>query len=224
MENGTAIPVGATKPSESTESYRIRDARFLRSAPSMETLGDASAPEVAFLGRSNVGKSSLLGILLDRPKLVRVSKEPGRTRDINLFELDVLRVDGESSESKTVCLVDLPGYGYAKVSKTEKDRMGKLISRFLVQRASLVAACQLFDVRHEPSQEDQLLYRDLCAASFQHVKVATKSDKLPVSKRKGARNHLARKLQCDGRDIVLFSSAARLGRDELWRRIWSSLP
>lgn len=219
--------IGSTEPARPKENgpeFRIRSARFVRSAPTIETLGEASGPEVAFLGRSNVGKSSLLGILLDRPKLVRVSKEPGRTRDINLFELEVLRVTGAEVESKTMCLVDLPGYGYAKVSKTEKERMGKLISRFLVQRESLVAACQLFDVRHAPSAEDQLLYRDLCAASFQHVKVATKCDKLPVSKRKGAKTQLGKKLQCDGRDIVLFSSSVRLGRDELWRRIWSSLP
>jgi GTP-binding protein len=87
----------------------------------MEALGDAEAPEIAFLGRSNVGKSSLLGILLDRPKLVRVSKEPGRTRDINLFALEVMRVENNETEVKSICLVDLPGYGYVKVSKTEKD-------------------------------------------------------------------------------------------------------
>ena len=224
MDHTNTRPSGAAVPGATPSPFRIREARFLRSAPSMEALGDAEAPEIAFLGRSNVGKSSLLGILLDRPKLVRVSKEPGRTRDINLFALEVLRVENGETEVKSICLVDLPGYGYAKVSKSEKDRMGKLISRFLVQRSSLVVACQLFDVRHAPSSDDQLLYQDLCAASFQHVKVATKCDKLPVSKRKGARSQLGKKLQCDAKDIVLFSSSAHLGRDDLWRRIWSALP
>ena len=224
MGETTTRPGKATPSAATSSVFRIREARFLRSAPTMEALGAAEAPEVAFLGRSNVGKSSLLGILLDRPKLVRVSKEPGRTRDINLFGLDVLRVENGETEVKSICLVDLPGYGYAKVSKSEKDRMGRLISSFLMHRTSLVAACQLFDVRHVPSSDDQLLYQDLCGASFQHVKVATKCDKLPVSKRKGGKMQLAKRLECDARDIVLFSSSARLGRDDLWRRIWSSLP
>lgn len=204
--------------------FRVREARFVRSAPSLATLGPPEGAEIAFLGRSNVGKSSLLGILLERPKLVRVSREPGRTRDINLFHLEILCAEGEHSETRIVTLLDLPGYGYAKASMGERERMSRLLTDFVAQRPSLNAVCHLFDSRHAPSAEDLRVHQVLASRGSGVLRVATKSDKLALSRRASARKALAQSLGCRSDDIVLFSAETRAGREEIWRRAWSLLP
>ena len=204
--------------------FRVKDARFVRGAPSLHALGPAEGHEVAFLGRSNVGKSSLLGALLERPKLVRVSRQPGRTRDINLFRVEIARVEGSEMEVRTLFLVDLPGYGYAKASQKERARMSALISSYLERREGLKAVCQLFDLRHAPSVADRDAHAQLAAAPYAHIRVATKSDKLAVGRRKTARRELAKALGCLPEAVVLFSALERSGREELWQRIWEQLP
>lgn len=205
-------------------SFRVKEARFLRSAPSLAALGAAEGHEVAFLGRSNVGKSSLLGVLLDRSKLVRVSREPGRTRDINLFHVELARVQGDESETRSLILIDLPGYGYAKASLKERARMSALISSYLRGREGLVAVCQLFDLRHAPSAADREVHNGLRGAPYAHVRVATKADKLPLARRKTTRKELAKELGCRPEDVVLFSAPERSGREEIWERLWEHLP
>lgn len=203
--------------------FRVREARFVRSAPSLATLGPPEGNEVAFLGRSNVGKSSLLGILLERPKLVRVSREPGRTRDINLFHVEILFADGSETESRTLTLMDLPGYGYAKASMGERERMSRLLTEFVSQRPSLNAVCHLFDARHAPSAEDLRVHVALASRGDGVLRVGTKSDKLPLSRRAGARKALAQHLGCRSDDVVLFSAETRTGREEIWQRAWNRL-
>lgn len=204
--------------------FRVREASFVRSAPSLEALGAPERVEIAFLGRSNVGKSSLLNVLLERAKLVRVSREPGRTRDVNLFSVEVLRIEGEARHAKQLHLVDLPGYGYAKASQQERARMSRLVSGYLSTRSSLVAACQLFDVRHAPSAADRDVHEQLRGASYLHLRIGTKCDKIVLSKRKAAQKDLAKALSCLTSEVVLFSSVERIGREHVWSRLWEVLP
>jgi GTP-binding protein len=206
------------------DRYRILDATFMRSAPTLKICGEVDAPELAFIGRSNVGKSSLLGRLVSQPSLVRTSRTPGRTREVNLFSVSVRRVEGEDVRERDVVFADLPGYGYAKVNKSEKQRMGELVSDYLTRRDGLVAVCQLLDLRHNPTVEDREIFEGLSQQRFRHIIVATKADKLGLSKRKAARQGLAKKLQIDAKQIVLFSATDHFGRDEVWDKLWGALP
>lgn len=215
----TAAPEAALQPER--KEVRVADARFSRAAQRFADLPPAEAPEVAFLGRSNVGKSSLLGALLGRPKLVRVSRTPGRTRDVNLFSVDVLRV-GDGSERRALTFADLPGYGFARASAQERARMGELLSHYLERREGLRAVCQLFDLRHRPSADDLQVHAGLVGQRFTVLRVATKADKLPRSKRKAARRALAEALKVAFEEVVLFSAPERMGRDELWELIWEA--
>lgn len=208
----------------SDDPYRVREARFLRSAPSLADCGDVAAPEVAFLGRSNVGKSSLLGELLSRPKLVKTSRTPGRTRAVNLFHVEVVkRESGAAEEERTLVLADLPGYGYAKASDTERKRMSALLGEYLAKREGLVAVVQLFDLRHSPTRDDLAALDALRERDYAHVLVATKADKLTRNKRGVARRELGKALGADPADVVLFSTTEHEGRAEVWARLWEHI-
>lgn len=206
------------------DPYRVREARFLRSAPSVALCGELGAPEVAFLGRSNVGKSSLLGELLSRPKLVKTSRTPGRTRDVNLFHVELVRrEEGVPEEERTIILADLPGYGYAQASDGERRRMSELLSDYLAKREPLVAVVQLFDLRHKPTRDDINALEALRQREYGHVLVATKADKLSRNQRGTARRELAKALGVAASDIVLSSSTEHEGRGEVWARLWEHL-
>ena len=160
--------------------------------------------EVAFVGRSNVGKSSMINTMLNRKSLVRTSQNPGKTRTINFFEVE-----------KDWYFVDLPGYGYAKVSKSESQKWGAMVEGYLKNRHEMVALVLLLDIRREPAKNDKMLY-DWC----QHYKlpvilVATKSDKI---KRSQLQKHTAIiRRSLDAKEKVLpFSSLNNSGREELW--------
>jgi GTP-binding protein len=207
------------------DPFRVRDARFLRSAPSVATCGETFGPEIAFVGRSNVGKSSLLGELLGRPKLVKTSRTPGRTRLVNLFDVDLKRVEPDGSEREArLTFADLPGYGYAKVSLDERARLGDLISEYLEEREPIVAVVQLFDLRHAPTDEDRSVLQMLQRERYAHIVVATKADKLPLAKRKGAAKKLGVYLGLDVDGVTLFSVDQHKGRAALWSRIFEALP
>lgn len=204
-----------------SDPYRVREARFLRSAPTLADCGDVDAPEVAFLGRSNVGKSSLLGELLSRPKLVKTSRTPGRTRAVNLFHVELVRrEEGAPEEERTLTLADLPGYGYAQASDSERRRMSELLSDYLARREGLVAVVQLFDLRHTPTRDDLMALEALRQRTYAHVLVATKADKLTRNQRGGARRTLAKALGVAPSDILLSSVTEHLGRAEVWARLW----
>ena len=146
---------------------RFSSLKFLLSAVETDQFPPANMPEVAFSGRSNVGKSSLLNLLTRRKGLAKVSKTPGKTRAINFFEVD-----------DTWRLVDLPGYGYARLSKTEIEKWGKTIDTYLCERPNLAGVIQLVDSRHKPTDRDLEMLTWLAQAGIPTIVALTKSDKI----------------------------------------------
>lgn len=190
----------------------VLDAEFIAGAPSLEHLPPPIFAEIAFAGRSNVGKSSLINSLVRRKKLVRTSSAPGCTRAINIFRIR-LRTDETEAH---LDLVDLPGYGYAQRSKAERKSWGPLIEGFLEQRPGLHGAVVIVDIRRGFEPDDAQLVEFLESIDVTPILVATKIDKLPASKRKPALATLRRQL--DHR-ITPFSSVTGEGRDLLWKQL-----
>ena len=146
---------------------RIQTAKFELGATSLDSCPESELPEFAFIGRSNVGKSSLLNLLSNQASLARVSKTPGRTREINFFTIN-----------KAWSLVDLPGYGYAKASAADRERFNEFVSDYLVLRENLCCAFVLIDSRHPPQQIDQDFVRWLVENQIPFALVFTKTDKV----------------------------------------------
>jgi GTP-binding protein len=190
-----------------TERYDVLDARFLAAATRASDLPAPVHPEVAFGGRSNVGKSSLLNTLLSRRGLARTSASPGCTRGLNVFRA-TLR--GEV----VVDLVDLPGYGFARVSKTERGAWGPMIEGYLRERPTLRAVAVLVDARRGVEDDDAQLLDYLAHLGRPALLVVTKIDKLPASRRTLAVEQAGR---AGGVRAVGFSSETRHGREALWR-------
>lgn len=169
-------------------------------------LPDNDKPEIAFAGKSNVGKSSLINALMNRKSYARISSTPGKTQTINFYNIN-----------EEMYLVDLPGYGYAKVSEKEKAQWGQLVERYLHGSKQLRAIFLLIDIRHEPSANDKIMYRWIVDQGFKPVIIATKLDKL---KRSQVQKHV--KMVREGLDlekgsvVIPFSSATKQGRDEIW--------
>ena len=163
--------------------------------------------EIAFAGKSNVGKSSLINCLINRKALARTSSQPGKTQTINFYNI----------QNDTIHFVDLPGYGYAKVSKTEREKWGKLIEGYLEKRDNLKLVVLLIDIRHEVGANDKMMYDWLAYYHEQVVVIATKADKI-------SRNHLQKHtamvkkgLKLRPQDIIVpFSATTKLGKDEIW--------
>ena len=188
------------------------DLQFLLSVHSLKQLPEGDLPEIAFAGRSNVGKSSLLNALFDRKQFVKVSSRPGKTQGLNYFQLP------------GVCnFVDLPGYGYARVSKQMQEQWGKLITAYLETRAQLCCVVVIMDLRHEAKTQDRELLIWLKQQCIKTFAVYTKADKLSGN----SRNRNARILDSGhgikANERVIFSSATKLGKEELLERLESSL-
>ena len=173
------------------------------------TLPETDRVEIAFAGKSNVGKSSLINALMNRKALARTSATPGKTQTINFYNINDI-----------MYLVDLPGYGYAKVSEREKEQWGKLIERYLNTSKQLKAVFLLIDIRHEPSANDKLMYEWIVAQGYHPIIIATKLDKL---KRSQVQKHV--KMIKDGLKllpgtiVIPFSSETKQGREEIWELI-----
>lgn len=161
-------------------------------------------PEVAFAGRSNVGKSSLINALLRRKKVARVSNTPGRTREINFFRVNDMFV-----------LADLPGYGYARISKEQRAAWRPLIEGYLRGSPALRGVVQLLDVRREPSDDDLQMLAFLAQMGTPTMVIATKIDKLPRAEREARVEALAREADVDVEQVIPFSAVTGDGRDEL---------
>lgn len=187
---------------------KVIEAEMLTAAAQPSQFPAAGAPEVAFLGRSNVGKSSLLNKLVQRRKLARTSATPGKTRLIHWYR--VRRPDDE------LLFVDLPGYGYAKVSKVERKRWQGLVEAYLEHRESLRAAVLLQDVRRELSEDEDLLIAWLRERDIPVVLAVTKSDKLKPQKRAAAVAALRRDTDLRNDRIIVTSSEKGSGIEELW--------
>lgn len=190
----------------------VLDAEFIAGATGLEQLPPPVFAEIAFAGRSNVGKSSLINSLVRRKKLVRTSSAPGCTRTINLFRV---RLRTEETEAH-LDLVDLPGYGYARRSKAERKSWGPLIEGFLEQRPGLRGAVVIVDIRRGLEPDDAQLIEFLESIDVTPILVATKIDKLPASKRKPAVAAFRRQLN---HPVVPYSSVTGEGRDLLWKRL-----
>lgn len=167
---------------------------------------EETMPEVAFAGKSNVGKSSLINTMINRKALARTSQNPGKTRTINFYNV----------ESK-LYFVDLPGYGYARAPKSEIAKWGKMIEDYLIKRESLKAIIMLVDIRHEPGENDKMMYDWLKHYGHKIIVVATKSDKLKRSQLPKHKKMLSQALGLEKEDILIpFSSENKSGKEELW--------
>jgi GTP-binding protein len=202
---------------------KVLDAQYLASGTAVEQLPGPALPEIAFAGRSNVGKSSLLNALLSRRALARTSKTPGHTQKINLFEVRVdgcaaggtsqARTDGSAAGGVRVVFADLPGYGYAARSKQEKKSWGPMIERYLLTRTSLRALVLLIDLRRGLEPDDEELIEFWGQTKKPLILVATKADKVPKAHLKPALAKLALPR------VIAFSAETLYGRDTLWRAL-----
>lgn len=184
---------------------KINQSELEQVAVKPEQYPPADLPEIAFAGRSNVGKSSLLNLLTGRKKLARVSGSPGKTRTINFY-----RVNGSFR------IVDLPGYGYAKVSRSVSESWGKMMEQYLENRENLVCVVQLVDIRHEPSAQDKQMHAYLEHFGLSGIVVATKADKISRNQLQKQINMIRRSLQLAPEDRVLpVSALKRTGQQEL---------
>lgn len=169
--------------------------------------------EVAFAGKSNVGKSSLINALMNRKSYARISATPGKTQTINFYNIN-----------EEVYLVDLPGYGYAKVSEKEKAQWGKLVERYLHGSSMLKAVFLLIDIRHVPSANDRMMYEWILDKGFQPIMILTKLDKLKRSQVQKQIKVVKEGLKLvPGTRVIPFSSVKKQGREEIWEVIESFL-
>jgi GTP-binding protein len=198
-------------------AFRVLSASFLRTAVKREEWPQASAPEFAFVGRSNVGKSSMLNALARKAGLARVSNTPGRTRALQFFELEVH--PSGTDRAMRLTFADLPGYGYAKVSKAERDRWAVMIEAYLRERSQLRAVVLIVDGRHPPQPSDREALAFLKAGDRRVIVAMTKLDKLARSKRLPAVRATERELGLSAGDGVPFSAIEGTGTEALWARL-----
>ncbi len=186
----------------------IRSAKFICSAVTPDHYPPDDLPEVAFAGRSNVGKSSLINKILNRKKLVRTSKTPGRTQLLNFFEINELWR-----------FVDLPGYGYAKVPAEVQKRWRPMVESYLTTRVNLRGMVWLLDIRREVSKEDLTLWDWLQAKQVTVIIVITKADKLSKNKRNKQAASIAKSLGRKAQELIQFSATSGEGKDEIWQAL-----
>ena len=188
---------------------KIRSSEITMSAVHRHQYPTDGIPEIALAGRSNVGKSSLTNALLNRRNFARTSSTPGKTRTINFYLIN-----------KEFFFVDLPGYGYAKVAKSEKDKWGQVMERYLQDREELCAIFLLVDIRHEPTADDKMMYDWIKYYGYDCVVVATKADKISRGQYLKHLSVIRKKLQLEKDEkIIPVSSSKKTGIEELWSEI-----
>ena len=189
---------------------KITSAEFITSATKPSQYPSMAMPEIAFAGRSNVGKSSLINTLVNRKHLVKTSSTPGRTRLINFFDIN-----------RQMSFVDLPGYGYAKVPVAVRKKWGPMIETYLSGRETLRGVVVIMDIRRIPRQEELNLLGWLNHYAIAGILVLTKTDKLSKNKQASQHHLIARALERPKNDFILFSAKTRRGRDTIWNAILS---
>jgi GTP-binding protein len=189
---------------------KVTSAEFLKSAFNETDWPKDRKPEIAFLGRSNVGKSSLINSLLLVRGLARTSSTPGRTQSLNFFTIN-----------NQFRFVDVPGFGYARVPQNIRSTWGDMVTTYLANRSQLVLSIHIVDSRHEPTKQDLQLHEWLEHSNKPRLTVATKSDKLSKNELIKSLEHIVRVLNDDS--VVAYSTKNGRGRDELWRAIKSAI-
>ena len=187
----------------------IRDVNLETVCGITSVLPDNKYPEIAFAGKSNVGKSSLINALMNRKSYARISATPGKTQTINFYNIN-----------DEMYLVDLPGYGYAKVSEQEKIKWGQLIERYLHGSRQLRAVFLLIDIRHEPSANDKMMYDWIVEQGFHPIIIATKLDKIKRSQKDKHLKMIRLGLGlAPGTIVIPFSAETKQGREEIWELV-----
>ncbi|MCC3865131.1 ribosome biogenesis GTP-binding protein YihA/YsxC [Terrisporobacter petrolearius] len=188
---------------------KIRSSEIVVSAIKKDQYPAEGLPEIALVGRSNVGKSSATNALLNRRNFARTSQTPGKTRTINFYKIN-----------EEFYFVDLPGYGYAKVSKSEKDKWGVIMERYLQDRPELCAIFLLVDIRHEPTNDDVMMYEWIKHFGYNCVIIATKADKISRGQYQKHISVIRKKLQLEKDEKVLpLSSSKKTGVEDVWNEI-----
>ena len=187
---------------------KIKSAEFVTSAARLSQYPPPELPEIAFVGRSNVGKSALINTLVNRKRLVKTSSTPGRTQLINFFNIN-----------QSFLFVDLPGYGYAKVPARVKAKWGPMIETYLATRETLSGAVLIFDIRRIPGRSEFDLIQWFDHYQIPCILVLTKTDKLKKSKQHHQHREIAETLSIPKEDLVLFSAKTRQGKDLVWDRV-----
>ena len=188
---------------------KVTGAEIVISAVSEKQYPQDDLPEIVLLGRSNVGKSSFINRLISRKNLARTSSQPGKTQTMNFYQInDAFR------------FVDMPGYGYAKVSKTSREKWGRMIEDYLQQRENMIMVFLLVDSRHAPTEDDILMYNWLVYYGLDPIVIGTKGDKLSKNRQKLAVDNIAKTLNMPNKhDVILFSAATGVGKQEVWQEI-----
>lgn len=187
----------------------IKNAKYERTAVTPEQYPSDHLPEIAFVGRSNIGKSSIINCLLNKKNLARVGATPGKTRVINFYNID-----------NKFYFVDLPGYGYAKVSKTNKESWNKMIETYLFSRTDLKLIIMLVDIRHAPSEHDQMMYEWILSRPISAIVAAMKTDKIPRSQIQNRLLDIRTTLHMQGETTLIpISTVNGQGIAELWGKI-----
>ena len=188
---------------------KIRSSEITMSAVTKSQYPTDGIPEIAMVGRSNVGKSSTINTLLNRRNFARVSQTPGKTRTINFYLIN-----------KEFFFVDLPGYGYAKISKSEKEKWGAIMERYLKDRKELCAIFLLVDIRHEPSKDDVMMYEWIKYFGYDCVVIATKADKISRGQYQKHISIIRKKLNLEKDEKVIpLSSLKKTGVEDVWNEI-----
>ena len=187
----------------------VKNPKFQISAVSPKQYPTDNLPEIVLVGKSNVGKSSFVNTMINRKKLARTSSEPGKTRQINFYNID-----------ETFYFVDLPGYGYSKMSKKEQEQVGKFIEEYLAKREQISLIIFLVDIRHSPTENDKLMYNYIISSGLPCLILANKADKIAITKVDSATSELQKQLNPIGDITTLpFSSERKIYKDDVWKII-----
>ena len=187
----------------------VKNPKFEISAVGPKQYPTGNLPEIVLAGKSNVGKSSFINTMINRKALARTSSEPGKTRQINFYNID-----------QKFYFVDLPGFGYSKMSHTEQEKVGKFIEEYLFTRKNISCIVLLIDIRHDPSKNDIMMFNYIRSIGVPHIVIANKADKIAPTKVNSYVENLRKLLEANESDIILpFSSEKKIYTDTVWEEL-----
>lgn len=186
-----------------------KNPKFEISAVNPKQYPKNNLPEIVLVGKSNVGKSSFINTMINRKKLARTSSQPGKTRQLNFYNID-----------NKFYFVDLPGYGYSKMSKKEQEQVGKFTEEYLLKRKQIVLIIFLVDIRHSPTPNDKLMYSYVVSSKLPFIIIANKADKIAITKVQDATKQIQKQLNPIGDTICLpFSAERKIYSEDVWKKI-----